>query len=349
MGEKDREVEVASTGGQASGVVAEPASAAREPEPLASVCIPVYNHGRYIAQCLRSLAAQKCDFPWEVIVGEDCSPDDSRQVLEGLEPELPPNFKIIYREHNLGAVGNGEDLWRRARGKYLVSCEGDDYWLYDRKLQTQVDFLEAHSDYTASFTQSVVVDQDSKPNGERYPSCPEPEYSFREFFYSCMPGQTSSYVCRREEFFRALADFKALKEYDFYMGDRRNAFLWLTLGRVQCIQEPWCAYRHVVSQGSSYSANVKFDEKYARNEVGFGKSLVKYALEYGDQEAIETAKRTYYRFWLKWGGRLPSPYTRRECLRAIMRERRWPSYLLAPLQWYWVLGFRVLRGRPVDL
>ncbi|MGI6754439.1 MAG: glycosyltransferase [Atopobiaceae bacterium] len=318
-------------------------------EPLVSVCVAVYNHADYIERCLRSIAAQECTFTWEVLVGEDCSTDNTREILKRLEPSLPSNIHILYREHNLGAVGNGEDLWHRTRGKYLAGIEGDDFWLNPHKLQTQVDFLEAHPDYTVSFTQSIVVDKDSNPNGEKYPSCPDPEYSFREYFYSTMPGQTSTYVCRRQDFFDEIKKFKELKEYDFYMGDRRNAFLWLVLGRVQCIQEPWAAYRHVVDAGSSYSATVKFDETYAKNEVGFGKTLVKYAQAYGNQEAIKTAKKTYYRFWFKWSHLLGGKWSKKHWFYALRREDHPLAYLFAPLQWYFVLAMRVLRGRSVNL
>lgn len=61
-------------------------------EPLVSIIVPVYNHERYIERCLRGIAMQKCDFPFEVWIGEDCSPDGSREVLKRLEYELPDNF-----------------------------------------------------------------------------------------------------------------------------------------------------------------------------------------------------------------------------------------------------------------
>lgn len=316
--------------------------------PLLSVVIPVYNHARYIEECLRSVAAQEVDFPMEVLVGEDCSTDDTREVLRRLEPELPPNFTILYRERNLGAVGNGEDLYDRARGTYLAELEGDDFYLYPRKLQEQVDFLEAHPDYVACYTNCLVVGADSEPNGERYPECPEDDYSLREYFYWCLPGQTGTVVCRRGPYLEARSRFLAMRRYGFYPGDRRNAFLFLTLGRVRCVQERWGAYRHIRTGGSSHSATLRKDRRFAENEVGFGRTLVDYAELYGDDEARRVARLTCYRMRFRW---CHGP-NRVERLRDVARDAlREPEGRLAcltvSLRWYAGLLARVLRGRAI--
>lgn len=316
--------------------------------PLLSVVVPVYNHAPYIEECLRSIAAQEVDFPMEVIVGEDGSTDGTREVLRRLEPELPDCFRIVYREKNLGAVGNGEDLYARARGRYLAELEGDDFYLDPRKLQTQVDFLESHPDYVACYTNCVVVGADSRPNGERYPECPDDDYSFREYFYWCLPGQTGTVVVRREEYLSSRREFLELRRYRAYAGDRRNSFVLLTRGRVRCIQEPMSAYRHIRSGGSSHSATLRKDRRYAENEVGFGRTLVAYAELHGDAEALRTAKMTCYRMRLRW---CHGP-NRVESLGSVLRDALAEkdgrlAYATAPLRWYAGLLARVLRGRAI--
>lgn len=318
-------------------------------EPLVTVLVSVYNHESYIEECLRSIAAQRVDFPIEVLVGEDCSTDGTRSVLRRLEPELPSYFTILYREKNMGSVANGEDLYSRARGKYLVDFEGDDFMLFDGRLQKQADFLESHPDYTAVSSNSLVVGADSRPNGEKYPECHDEEYSWKEYFYSCMPGQSGSIMCRAQDYFAARDHFVALKSYDSYPGDRRNAFLWLCMGRVRCFQEQWNAYRHIKKGGSSYSATTKVNESYARNEVLFGRALVEYADRYGTEDARRTARLTWYRLRLKWAFSKLGDERPGQVLHDLMGERGKVGLLLSPLRWYGVLGMRLLLGRGVTL
>ncbi len=319
-------------------------------EPLVSIVVTTYNHERYIEKCLRSILMQKVSFPYEVLVGEDCSTDSTASVLRRLRPELPSGFQLFLRESNMGPVRNGEDLYARARGKYLASIEGDDFWTYDEKLQRQVDYLEAHPECSAVFTRCVVVGEDSMPNGERYPQCPRETYSFDEYFYSRMPGQTATMLCRRKEYFSARDEFFEHAEYTSYPGDRRNSFLFLCLGEVRCIQEEWSAYRHVVRRGSSsFSSNVRFDDRYARDEVLFGRALVEYARRHGSRKALRVAERTYWRLYLKWAADSRCSLKLADCLGALLRAPHRLSHLTAPLQWYGVLGMRALLGGAVDL
>lgn len=317
-------------------------------KPLLSVVVPVYNHAPYIEECLRSIIAQQVDFPIEVIVGEDGSTDDTREVLRRLEPELPEWFTVLYRERNLGAVGNGEDLYARARGKYLAELEGDDFYLYPRKLQEQVNFLESHPDYVACYTNCLVVGADSRPNGERYPECPDDDYSFREYFYWCLPGQTGTVVTRREAYLTSRARFLELRSYGAYAGDRRNAFVLLTQGRVRCIQERWGAYRHIRKGGSSHSATLRKDRRFAENEVGFGRTLVAYAERYGSPEALRTAKMTCYRMRFRWSHGPNRVERLSSVLRDALGERGGRfAFVTVSLRWYAGLLLRVLRGRAI--
>lgn len=319
--------------------------------PVVSVVVPVYNHERYIERCLRSIAAQKCAYPFEVLVGEDCSPDNSREVLKKLEPELPDFFHIYYREHNMGDRGNGNssDLLERCRGKYLVICEGDDFWTYEGKLQEQVAFMEGHPDYVGCFHHCEVVGEDSQPNGEKYPDCLVEEYSFKEYFYCTMPGQTATFMARVAPYEVEKKRFLSCRCYDAYPSDRRNAFILLTAGKVHVFQETWSAYRHVVAAGTSYSAKTTINETYATNEINFAKTLVAYAMQSGDAEAIETAKATYYRLLLKWSVGSVKIAKLSDSLQEVLHEPRGIHYLLGVPRWYLVLGFRSLMGRGVNL
>jgi RimJ/RimL family protein N-acetyltransferase/glycosyltransferase involved in cell wall biosynthesis len=112
----------------------------------ASVFVMVYNHEKYIAECLDGILMQKCNYNFDIVVGEDCSTDNSREILLDYQNRFPGKFKLLLHETNIGAAKNQMEVFKNCKGKYIAMCEGDDYWTDSLKLQKQVDFLEANED-----------------------------------------------------------------------------------------------------------------------------------------------------------------------------------------------------------
>lgn len=110
--------------------------------PLVSVMVLAYNHGPYIEECLESLACQVVNFPYEIVVGEDCSTDDTRKRVASMVEKYPGRIIPLYHNTNCGMHANVEAVAQRCCGKYLAFCEGDDFWQRRDKLQLQVDCLE---------------------------------------------------------------------------------------------------------------------------------------------------------------------------------------------------------------
>ena len=321
-------------------------------EPLVSIVVTVYNHERYIRRCLEGIAMQKTEYPFEVLIGEDCSPDGSRAVLQEMQQTLPSNFRFFYREHNMGAMGdnNSADLLAHARGKYLAICEGDDFWTYDGKLQEQVGWLESHPSYSGCFHHCTVVGADDNPTGEKYPDCFNEEYTLRDYFYIVMPGQTGTLVTRMGPYLEEKARFMELATYENYASDRRNAFILLNRGRVKVFQGEWSAYRHITSGGTSHSATIVKDDSFARNELGFHETLLAYAEKWGtSDEVLRTAQRCYYRVRFRWShGKVRLLSLKDVTKEAWDSNDRW-GCLTAEVRWYAVLAARMLRGRSVVL
>lgn len=321
--------------------------------PLVSVVIPCFNAKKTVKETLDSIAMQKTDFEVQVLLGDDCSTDGTQDYLRSIQDQYPEGFEFYLRPQNMGERGNKncQDLMHRCRGKYMAIVEADDFWTYEGKLQAQVDFLESHPDYIACYHHVDVVGADSKPNGEKYPECPKDEYDWNEFFYCSLPGQTGTSLCRYKEYKEARDNFTNMQLYDFYAADRRNAFFMLTIGKIKCMPEVWSAYRHIVKGGSSYSANVKINEDYARNEILFGRTCVAFAQKYGDAQAVHAAKLQYYRTYLKWTRRIPDAksFSRADCDAELKQEKGALGYRLAFIRWYAVLGGRQLAGKGVTL
>ena len=117
-----------------------------ENEIMLSIIVPTYNHEDYIVEALNSIKAQQTKYKFEVLVGEDKSTDKTREILKKYELDNPGLLKVFYRDENMSKlpIGNFMDLRYRARGKYLITLEGDDFWIDEKKIEKQIMFLESH-------------------------------------------------------------------------------------------------------------------------------------------------------------------------------------------------------------
>lgn len=120
-------------------------------KPLVSIVCVTYNHEPYLRQALDGFLMQKVNFPLEIILAEDCSTDATRKICEDYVAKYPDIIHYIWSENNVGGVENEARAIRAAEGKYIALCEGDDYWTDPYKLQKQVNFLEAHPEYSVTF------------------------------------------------------------------------------------------------------------------------------------------------------------------------------------------------------
>lgn len=121
-------------------------------EPLVSVYMLAYRHERFIAEAIEGVVSQQCDFPFELIIGEDCSPDRTRQIVFDYQRRYPHLIRILTSERNVGAYANGRRCQLATRGRFVAICEGDDYWHNPNKLQMQVDMMSADPEIMVSHT-----------------------------------------------------------------------------------------------------------------------------------------------------------------------------------------------------
>jgi glycosyltransferase involved in cell wall biosynthesis len=125
-----------------------------------NVVVTVYNHERYIAQCLESILKQKGDFQLEIIVGDDCSTDQTFNIIEGFRKSYPKIVNVLPVEQNLGIAKNLKRCLDACSGEYIAICEGDDYWTDENKLQKQKDFLDARRDCSMCFSAILLFYQE---------------------------------------------------------------------------------------------------------------------------------------------------------------------------------------------
>ena len=112
-------------------------------KPLVSICCTAYNHELYITEAIDSFLMQETDFPFEVLVHDDCSTDDTANIIREYEKKYPNIIKPIYQKENQYSKGVKITpiVIKKSVGKYIALCEGDDYWTDPEKLQTQLDLM----------------------------------------------------------------------------------------------------------------------------------------------------------------------------------------------------------------
>ena len=129
--------------------------------PLVSVLVTPYNQKGYIRQTLDSILMQQCNFDFEVVIGEDCSTDGTREICVEYAKKYPEHIVLCLNEQNKGLINNYFDVFLKAKGKYMADCGGDDYWLSHNKLQEQVELLETHDQVSLVAGNWQLFDQKS--------------------------------------------------------------------------------------------------------------------------------------------------------------------------------------------
>jgi glycosyltransferase involved in cell wall biosynthesis len=130
-------------------------------KPLVSICCITYNHEKYIRDAIESFLMQKTDFSFEIIIHDDASTDRTADIIREYEKKYPDVIKPIYQTENQYSKGVNVAFitFKKAKGRYIAFCEGDDYWIDPLKLQTQVTFLEKNSDYVITYTDVKAFDE----------------------------------------------------------------------------------------------------------------------------------------------------------------------------------------------
>lgn len=137
--------------------------------PLVSICCITYNHGPFIRQCLDGFLMQETTFPVEILIHDDASTDDTAAVIREYAAQYPALIRPILQtenQHSRGIAPISHYVIPKTNGRYIATCEGDDYWTDSEKLQKQVDFLEANSEYVITYHDAKIIDEDGRVIGE---------------------------------------------------------------------------------------------------------------------------------------------------------------------------------------
>ncbi|WP_343697526.1 glycosyltransferase [Flavobacterium sp.] len=124
-------------------------------QPVVSILCDAYNHEKFIVETLEGFLNQKTTFPFEIIIHDDASTDNTPVILKEFAEKYPLIIKLVLQKENQYSqkINFWSDItFPMAQGKYIALCEGDDYWIDEQKLQKQVDFLENNTEYVITWT-----------------------------------------------------------------------------------------------------------------------------------------------------------------------------------------------------
>ena len=232
---------------------------------LVSIIVPTYNHAQYIRQALDSILEQKTEFPYEILVGDDASSDGTQDILWEYAQRYPDKFRLFLREKNLGASRNVYELLMAANGTYLATCEGDDYWCDEEKLQIQISYLQEHPDISGCVHKHRIVDEqgNTRKNQRLEWVRHKPVFTLEDFQGIYLPGQYATFV-RRNVFLNRETDYSVIYKAHQMVADRTAMMLYLLAGDIVYIDRVMSCYRKVTRKDGKNLTTVAFRNNRSR-------------------------------------------------------------------------------------
>jgi glycosyltransferase involved in cell wall biosynthesis len=224
--------------------------------PLVSICCLTYNHAEYIRNAIDGFLMQKTTFPFEILIHDDASTDNTAQIIREYELQYPHLIFPIYQKENQYSKGRRLTLRfnvPRARGKYIALCEGDDFWTDHYKLQKQVEFLEANPEYGLCYTNARMFYQKTNTYSEIVLGSPYKSFE-NLFLWIGIPTLTT--VFRRSLLDGYVSDVLPHSS-NWKMGDYPMWLYLATRSKLKLLESITATYRCLEESASRSKSNEK--------------------------------------------------------------------------------------------
>lgn len=259
--------------------------------PLVSAIILTYNQAAYIAQAIECALNQQTDFDYEILIGEDCSNDGTREIVFDYQQRYSKQITVVTSDRNVGLLDNYCRTVRQARGKYIAGCSGDDYWHNPAKTQMQADFLERNPDCGMVHADANFLYEDEGFTVRNACSRTNTPFSADGHFESFLAGEftiSAGTVMFRKSFFDGYFNIHELKQNSIVMEDTP---LWCEIAarsRVAFMPQSFLTHREMIG---TFSSPGPFKDKLA-----FCESCYRCSLHYLEKyEAVVTDKQRVLR------------------------------------------------------
>lgn len=248
-----------------------------------TVIVTTFKHELFLKDCLLSIINQKTDFPFKVIIGEDASPDNTKDIVKDFHAKYPHIFVPILFENNVGSHKNFMTCLEHCNSEWIAIVEGDDFWTDPYKLQKQAEILVKNPKATLCFSLATSLIESSL-NTQKVGRVFGPEKSFfkkiytRNDFLISNIAPTCTVVFKREAA-QSLPDWYT----QWHLGDWTLYLHVLKEGTAEFLNEATACYRiHGAGVWSSISAKTKFEKQI---------SLIKFLI---NEEPNQTEKKILY-------------------------------------------------------
>lgn len=262
-----------------------------------SVIFITYNHAPYVEKALRSVLNQKTDFPFEVVVGEDCSTDGTQEILRKIASEYPEKpaenptdrqVRLYLREENTGGrpTLNVYETAMRCNGKYIAYLEGDDYWCDENKLQKQVDYLREHPEYIAVTHSNRMIDENDDAItdaqvlaiGDLYKW--SGKFTFDDYCHSGKwPGHYAS-VVSKNVYKNDAMDYTILYRASNFTDDALINLFLLLQGDIYRMDDVMSVWRYVRKAGAGNFNSLVMDNNIGRDDAYLSKTMMQWIESY---------------------------------------------------------------------
>ena len=237
---------------------------------MLSVIMTTYNHERYIAEAIESVLRQQTSFRVEIVIGEDCSTDRTLNIARDYQSMYPEGIRIVTSDENVGWRKNYRRTIAAAKGKYIALLDGDDYFTHRKKLQMQVELLEADPEAGMCYTRSERVDETG--NRTLYPEG-ECQTSF-EAMLRRNPAENCTVVARRELVERYYDEIRPDLHPEWRTDDLPMWLWFAATGKYRAIDCPTAVHRVLresVSHSPKYRDKIAFVDSLADISIWYDK------------------------------------------------------------------------------
>ena len=224
-----------------------------------SIIVLTYNQGRYLEQTLNSILNQKVDFEYEILIGEDCSIDNTREILMQYKNKYPDKIKLFLREKNKGAISNYLDILSKCKGEYISFLESEDYWTDFDKMQDQVNYLDENKEYSGIYYRVKKIDCEGKILGYLPDkNLKNEELSFlnhKDLIYEKTYNIPFFGLMFRNVFKNDLdKNFQKFYKYSKWLGDYPTLIILSNSGKIKFEDRICGDYRYITVGGTNYSS-----------------------------------------------------------------------------------------------
>nr|WP_305182344.1 glycosyltransferase [uncultured Schaedlerella sp.] len=233
-----------------------------------SIVCATYNQEKYVKNALDGFLMQKGGFEYEILIHDDASTDGTTKILQEYKKEYPNKIKLILQKEN--QYSKGVDILRTyiypiVKGKYIAFCEGDDFWIYNKKLQKQYDLMESNPNISLCYHNALVYREESDELQINVHNHPSGYIDDREIISPTKGWYPTASFFGRTDYMKNQPDFKAAT------GDEALRTYMACKGDLYFINAAWSVYRDFAdgSWNQRYRSDKKIAARYIVDTVNY--------------------------------------------------------------------------------